>query len=116
MQLRTPSAFLQAWPLTAAWLLAFAAFGCLTRPQPQAPPPAPAPAPALATPRAQPPQPQGPQPQGPQPRPPTIAPSSASVPGRLKIALVSSWLWMDGHYASPLGELDYVRLFDRLLD
>ncbi len=111
MQLRTPSAFLQAWPLTAAWLLAFAAFGCLARPEPQAPLPPPAPAPALAAPRAQP-----PQPQGAEPRPPAIAPSPASAPGRPKIALVSSWLWMDGQYVFPLSEIDYVRLFARLLD
>jgi hypothetical protein len=38
------------------------------------------------------------------------------VPGRLKIALVSSWLWIDGQYASPLAKLDYVGLFARLLD
>jgi hypothetical protein len=38
------------------------------------------------------------------------------VPGRLKIALVSSWLWLDGQYVSPVGQLDYVRLFARLLD
>jgi hypothetical protein len=111
MQLRTPSVLLQACPLTAAWLLAFAVAGCLTRPQPEAPPPHPVPAPAPATPRAQP-----PQPERPQPRPPTLAPSPASVPGRLKLALVSSWLWIDGQYASPLGKLDYVGLFGRLLD
>jgi hypothetical protein len=111
MQLRTPAAFLQVCSLTAAWLLAFAVAGCLTRTQPQAPLPPPVAAPAAATPRAQP-----PQPQRPQPRTPTIAPSPASVPGRLKIALVSSWLWMDGQYTSPLAELDYVSLFGRLLD
>src|SRR5215471_15576992 len=110
MQLRALSAFLQACPLTAAGLLAFALAGCLTRPQPQAPPPPPIPASAHATPRAQPSQ------ERPQPAPPTVTPSPASVPGRPKIALVSSWLWMDGQYASPLGQLDYVRLFGRLLD
>jgi hypothetical protein len=115
MQLRTPSAFLQVCRLTAAWLLAFAVAGCLPRPQQTQPPPL-VPAPAPANPRAQPPQPQRPQPQRPPPRPPTVAPSPASVPGRLKIALVSSWLWIDGQYASPLGELDYVGLFGRLLD
>lgn len=111
MQLRTPAAFIQAGPLAAAWLLTFVALGCLEQPQPQAPSPPPVPAPALAAPRAQP-----PEPQRPQPRPPAIAPSPASVPGRLKIALISSWLWMDGQYASPVGELDYVSLFGRLLD
>jgi hypothetical protein len=111
MQLRTPSAFLQAWPLTAGWLLALAALGCLARPEPQAPPPAPVAAATFAAPRAQP-----PQPQRPPPLPPAIAPSPASVPGRPKIALVSSWLWMDGQYVSPQRELDYVRLFGRLLD
>ena len=111
MHLRIPSAFLRACPLTAAWLLAFAVAGCLTRPQPQAPPPPPVPAPASATARAQP-----PQPTRPEPPPPTIAPSAASVPGRLKIALVSSGLWMDGQYAAPLAKLDYVSLFGSLLD
>ncbi len=110
MQLRTRSAFFQACPLTAAWLLAFAVAGCLTRPEPQAPPPPPVLAPAPATPRAQP-----LEGQRSQPRPPTIAPSPASVAGRLKIALVSSWLWIDGQYASPLGKLGYVGLFGHLL-
>ncbi len=116
MQLRTPSAFLEACPLAAAWLLAFAVAGCLTQPQPQAPPPPPVPAPALVTPRAQPGAQPGAQPQRPQSRPPTSAPSPASVPGRLKIALVSSWLWMEGQYISPLAQLDYVHLFGRLLE
>lgn len=113
MQLRTSSAFVQARPLTAALSLAFAVAGCLA--QPQAPLSPPIPARATATPRAQQPEPRAQQPE-PQPPPPTIAPSPASMPGRLKIALVSSWLWVDGQYASPLRKLDYVGLFDRLLD
>jgi hypothetical protein len=32
----------------------------------------------------------------------------------MKLALVSSWLWADGDYVSPLDELDYVALLTRL--
>jgi hypothetical protein len=109
MQRRTPSDSLQACPLTAAWLLAFAVAGCLSRPPPQALPPPPVPAPAPASSRAQ-----SSQQDWPQPQPRTIVPSPASVPGRLKIALVSAWLWIDGQHASPLRKLDYVGLFGRL--
>jgi len=114
MRIRTPLASLQACSLTAAWLLAFGAPGCLTAPVPPAAPPPPPSAPAPAAPLAQrlaqhPPLPQS-------ARPPGVAPSPASVPGRLKIALVSSGLWIDGQYLSPLAQPDYLGLFRRLRD
>jgi hypothetical protein len=109
MLIRIPLAFPSVWAALAAGLLALGGSGCLTPPraqQPPAPPqqPAPvAPAPAAA-------------PAPPPPKPPSVAPAPASVPGRLKIALVSSWLWVDGQYVSPLAQIDYFALFARLRD
>jgi hypothetical protein len=48
------------------------------------------------------------------PQRPAIAPSPASVHGRLKLALVGAWLWMDGAYVGRLERLDYVRLLARV--
>jgi hypothetical protein len=92
-----------------AGLLGLGASGCLTSPQPPVSP-APPPQPAPATPANAAPTPPSP------PQPPSVAPSPASVPGRLKIALVSSWLWVDGQYVSPLAQVDYLALFARLRD
>jgi hypothetical protein len=92
----------------AAGLLGLGASACLTPPPPEAP--APPPQPAAAAPAAPAPAPAPPPP----PKPPSVAPSPASVPGRLKLALVSSWLWADGEYVSPLAQIDYVALLARL--
>lgn len=94
-------------PFTMA-LLALGASACHTTPPPEAPAPAPQPA-AAAAPAAP-----APAPAPPPPEPPSVAPAPASVPGRLKLALVSSWLWADGEYVSPLEKLDYVALLARL--
>src|SRR5690349_11834125 len=101
--------FLGARAPRPVWALALAASGCLTPPPPPeapAPPPQPA-APASAPPAA-------PAPAPPAPQPPSVAPKPASVPGRMKLALISSWLWADGEYISPLEKLDYVALLERL--
>jgi hypothetical protein len=103
---------LQAYSLTAVWLLVGAMSGCFKASEPPAQPP---PAPAERAPAASPAQ-RLPQPRPQAPQPPTVAPSPASVPGRLKIALYSSWLWIDGQYLSPLAKLDYLGLFSRLRD
>lgn len=88
----------------AAGLLALGASACTTGPQP-ALVPASQPATAASTHAAS-----GPL------QPPAVTPSPASVPGRLKLALVSGWLWMDGKYIGRLERLDYVQLFTRLRD
>jgi hypothetical protein len=106
MLTRTSEVFLRACPAFAAGLLALGASGCST---PPSPPLAPSPQPAAAEPAA-------PAPQPPPPRPPAVVPSPASVPGRVKLALVSSWLWMDGKYVGRLERLDYVRLLARVRD
>jgi hypothetical protein len=101
MQNRIPAVF-------AAGLAALGASACLTPPPaaaPSPPPPPAAPAPSAAP---------APPPQPPPPQPPSAAPAAASVPGRMKLALVSSWLWADGEYLSPLDKLDYVALLTRL--
>jgi hypothetical protein len=36
------------------------------------------------------------------------------VPGRLKLALVSSWLWLDGEYVAPLRDVDHAALYAKL--
>jgi hypothetical protein len=90
-----------------AGLLALGASACLQPPQAPEPPAPPPPA------QAAPPPPAAPAPPPP-PQPPSAAPAPASVPGRLKLALVSSWLWADGEYVSPLEKLDYVALLARL--
>lgn len=100
--MRISTVFLRTGPAFTAGLLALGASGCVTPSPALAPSPqpaaaaAPAPAPSL------------------QPQPPAVVPSPASVPGRLKLALVSSWLWMDGAYVGRLDRLDYVRLLARV--
>jgi hypothetical protein len=113
MLIRIPAASLRvcrpfACRSFAMGLLALGASACVTTPPAEAP--APAPQPATAAPAAPAPAPAPPPP----PEPPSVAPAPASVPGRLKLALVSSWLWADGEYVSPLEKLDYVALLARL--
>lgn len=80
--------FLRACPIFAAGLLALGASGC--------------PPPLFAA--------------APPPQPPAIEPSRASVPGLLKIQLITSRLWMDGEYVGRLERLDYTRLLARVRD
>src|SRR5262245_24522384 len=46
--------------------------------------------------------------------PVTDVPAPVSVEGRLGLALVSSWLWIDGAQVAPLDRLDFVVLLERL--
>jgi hypothetical protein len=86
----------------AAGLLALAGSGCLTKPPERPAPPPPSSQPAAAAPAP--------------PQPPSVVPASASVPGRLKIALVSAWLWVDGEYVSPVAQIDYLKLLAHVRD
>lgn len=94
--------FTRTRPAFAAGLLAFGPSGCVT----PSPPLAPSSQRGAATAH-------GPT-MSPRPQPPAVVPSPASVPGRLKMALVASWLWMDGEYVGRLDRLDYVRLLARV--
>lgn len=105
MLVRRSSVLEKVGPATAAGLLALGLSGCLTPPPAAAPAPAPPVAAASSAAAA---------PAAPAPQPPPFAPAPASLPGRMKIALVSSWLWVDGEYVSPLDRIDYLALHSRL--
>jgi hypothetical protein len=107
--LKVPAAFPRVCAAFAAGVLALGAPGCLTPPKPPERP-APAPQPDPATPATAAPTALSP------PQPPSVAPSPALVPGRLKIALVSAWLWVDGEYVSPVAQIDYLRLLAHVRD